>query len=315
MDNKPFFSIIIPVYNREKFIEKAVESIYAQEFSNWELILINDASTDNTATILNAMKSEKVVVVHNEKNKERCVSRNIGVQMSKGNYVCFLDSDDYHLPNHLSTLHNAIKERNYPEAFFFTNAWNEDMTGRRGERICPDYGKYNPYAYFLQYTVNPQRWCVSKSILTKHSFDPEVIICEDMDVSLRIVSAGNQVFQIKERTTVYVSAPDSFTHGDPNKAEKELFYLRRIFKKNELRGKLPLLPRLRLKSMCYYHIAVKMQREQKVIDMYASIFKSFFLYPPGYNGKTNLPMLVMFLYGLPMLGPLLKRIRRVATAL
>jgi glycosyltransferase involved in cell wall biosynthesis len=301
-----FFSIIIPVYNREKYILQAVQSVISQTFTNWELIIVNDASTDSTATLINNINHPKVVVVHNKQNIERCNSRNLGIALAKGKYIAFLDSDDYHLPFHLQKLHDFIASKNYAEALFFSNAFDETADGKRTNRLCPTFEQFNPYTYFLTYTVNPQRWAVHRNVFEKVKFDPNVTICEDMDTSMRIVAAGFKCYQLEERTTVYVAAPDSFTHGDDAKAEKELFYLNRIFKKEELKNKLPLVPRLRLISMCHFHIAVKKQKQRKITAMYQHILLSFFLYPPGYNRKTNLPMLVMFLYELPLLNIIFK---------
>ena len=147
-----------------------------------------------------------------------------------------MDSDDYHLPEHLEKLYVFIQSKQDKEAFFFTNAWDETEEGVRSERNCPLVEELetevNLYKYFLRYTVNPQRWCVHRSIFEKVKFDPEVTICEDMYTSLRIVNEGFPVYQLNERTTVYVAAADSFTHGDTQKCEKELFYLKRIFTKN-----------------------------------------------------------------------------------
>ncbi len=306
--NNILFSFVLPVYNRQGSILKAVDSIINQQYQNWELIIVNDASTDNTAKIIDSIKHDKIRVIHNVVNKERCVSRNIGIAAAYGQYVCFLDSDDYHLPNHLTLIHKAICAKDEEEIFFFTNAWNESENGIRAPRYCPDFENYDRATYFLNYTVNPQRWCVSKSILNKIQFDPSVTICEDMDTSLRLARAGYPIVQVKEMTTVYVAAPDSFTHGDPNKAQKEFFYLKRIFSKPELKGFLPLVPRRRLLSMCHFHMAVKKQQERKIADMYYHLVSSFVLYPPGYNGKTNLPMLVMALYDLPLLGSIIKSV-------
>lgn len=279
-----------------------------QTFTDFEIIIIDDASTDNTEEIVNSIHDKRITYFKNETNQERCVSRNNGIEIAKGKYICFLDSDDYHLPNHLQKLYQLIILKNEPEAFFFTNAWNEDMRGNRTERSCPDFEKYNPYSYFLHYTVNPQRWAVHRSIFEKIKFDPEVIICEDMDTSLRILAAGYPVYQLKERTTVYVAAHDSFTMSDTNKAEKELFYLKRIFKREELEGKLPVRERNRLLSMCHYHLAVKANDEKRKSKMYIHVIKSFVLYPKGYNGKTNKVLSIMCLYSLPICGVLIKRI-------
>ena len=134
----------------------------------------------------------------------------------------------------------------------------------------------NMYSYFLRYTVNPQRWCVHREIFEKVKFDPEVIICEDMDTSLRIVSKNYPIFQIKERTTVYVAAKDSFTHGDSEKWEKEVFYLKRIFVKKELKGKLLGKEKKRLLSMCYFHLSRKSFDKKQRLKTIIYSLKSFF---------------------------------------
>jgi len=296
----------LPVYNREKSITKAIQSISNQEFENWELIVVNDASSDGTKAILDQIQHPKIKVIHNTSNLERCVSRNLGIESAKGEFICFLDSDDYHLPQHLKKLYDLIKSKDFQPAFYFSNAYNETESGHRSDRFCPKYTTEKPFHYFLNFTVNPQRWAVHYTIFEKVKFDPEVIICEDMDTSMRIAAANSPIYQLNERTTVYVAAADSFTHGDSQKWEKELFYLKRIFKKSELNGKLPLLSKWRLLSMCYFHLANKNQKEGRIFFMYQNALRSFFLYPKGYNGRTNFPLLVMMIYEFPFLGNLIR---------
>ena len=336
----PYFSIVIPTYNRAHSILKGIKSILSQSFQDFEIIIIDDASKDNTEKVVQEIKDTRVRYFRNEANLERCLSRNKGIELAKGKYICFLDSDDYHLPNHLEILYTSIQAKNEPEAFFFVNAWDETEDGVRSERNCPlvsrastniitstndqqlsDYTiladnlvleeiydslvehtelteALEVYTYFLRYTVNPQRWCVHHTIFQYVKFDPEVIICEDMDTSLRIVKAGFPIFQLNERTTVYIAASDSFTHGDSQKWEKELFYLKRIFAKKELKGELPLTERNRLLSMCYFHLSNKQfgLKNRWLTIKYA--VQSFSLYPKGYNGKTNKILLVNFLYSI-----------------
>jgi glycosyltransferase involved in cell wall biosynthesis len=291
-----FFSLIIPLYNREAKIQKAIQSILDQEFQDFEIIVIDDCSTDRSCEIVLSISDDRIRLIKNETNLERCLTRNKGIELAQGKYICFLDSDDYHLPNHLSLIYSKIISLEEPKAFLFTNSWNETEDGIRTERTCPSIESVDLYTYFLHFTVNPQRWAVEKSLAQEILFDPNVLICEDMDFSLRIVKANYPIYQVNERTTVYVAASDSFTHGDPQKWEKELFYLKRIFAKENL--KLPKNETKRLLSMCYFHLARKNFTLQNNWKTIGNSLRSFFLCPKGYNGKTQKEILVMLLYSL-----------------
>ena len=297
---QPYFSVIIPVYNRAHSIRKAIDSILNQTFENFEIIVIDDASMDNTNEVVASIEDNRIQYYKNETNQERCVTRNIGIEKSKGKYICFLDSDDYHLPEHLQEIYNEIQVKGEPKGFFFTNAWNETSDGVRSERMCPDFELVNPYVYFLRYTVNPQRWAVHRDVILNNLFDEKIVICEDMDTSLRILKSGAPIFQIKKRTTVYVAAIDSFTISDPQKAEKELFYMRKIFDRFELKKHLPSKDTRRLLSMCYFHLSTnyfKLGFKWKTIT---SAIWSYLLFPKGYNGKTNKTLLVSIIYSTPI---------------
>jgi len=296
----PYFSIIIPVYNRAHSIRKAIDSILTQTFQNFEIIVIDDASKDKTEEVVMSINDDRIQYYKNETNQERCVSRNIGIEKSKGKYICFLDSDDYHLPDHLQEIYNEIQANGEPKGFFFTNAWNETIDGNRSERICPDFDGMNSYTYFLRFTVNPQRWAVHREVLLTNLFDPEIVICEDMDTSLRILNAGTPIYQIKKQTTVYVAAEDSFTVSDPKKAEKELFYMKLIFSRPKLKKHLPSKETKRLLSMCYFNLTLKYyQLGLKLKTIFAALY-SFLLCPKGYNGRTNKILLTNIVYSTPI---------------
>ena len=269
--------------------------------------MVNDASTDGTKEILDQIQHPRIRVIHNETNLERCASRNSGIEQARGEFICFLDSDDYHLPKHLKKLYELIQSKNFQPAFYFSNSYNETEEGNRTERCCPEFTKEKTYHYFLKYTVNPQRWAVHHTIFDKVKFDTKVIICEDMDTSMRISAANFPIYQLNERTTVYVAAADSFTHGDSQKWEKELFYLKRIFKKKELQGKLPIFSKWRLLSMCYFHLAEKsnlLRQRQKAFNF---ALKSIALCPAGYNKRTIKLLLVILFYNMPLFGNVLKK--------
>jgi glycosyltransferase involved in cell wall biosynthesis len=108
-----FFSIIIPTYNRAAFIENTVRSVLDQSYQNFEIIVVDDGSTDNTQEIINNLKNEKVKYFKIQ-NSERAFARNFGTLKSTGNYITFLDSDDALFPNHFANAVESINKFNKP---------------------------------------------------------------------------------------------------------------------------------------------------------------------------------------------------------
>ncbi len=109
----PLISIIVPVYNVEKYLPKCLESIIAQTFSDFEAILVNDGSTDNSGNICDsyAKKDKRFVVIHKE-NGGQSSARNAALRVVKGKYIGFVDSDDYIAPDMYSFLYKSIVEYN-----------------------------------------------------------------------------------------------------------------------------------------------------------------------------------------------------------
>ena len=106
-------SVIVPVYNAEKYLHRCVDSILTQTFDNFELLLINDGSNDNSGVICDeyALKDSRVRVFHKE-NGGVSSARNLGLDNSKGEWIAFCDADDYALPTFLSTYDELINIHN-----------------------------------------------------------------------------------------------------------------------------------------------------------------------------------------------------------
>jgi glycosyltransferase involved in cell wall biosynthesis len=116
MVSEVYFSVVIPTYNRAIYVKDTIHSVLCQDFQDFEIIIIDDGSTDPTEDVIREFKSEKIVYVK-QSNKERGAARNHGIKLSKGKFVIILDSDDILYYNHLSTLKNAIQK--YPANNFF----------------------------------------------------------------------------------------------------------------------------------------------------------------------------------------------------
>jgi glycosyltransferase involved in cell wall biosynthesis len=124
----PFLSIIIPTYNREKMITKTLESIKSQSCQKFELIIVDDGSTDDTALAVEPYISE-TIKYYKKENGERGVARNYGVAQSAGQYVTFLDSDDLLYPDHIEVAHQFIND--HPEVKVFHSGY--DIANSSGE--------------------------------------------------------------------------------------------------------------------------------------------------------------------------------------
>ena len=304
---KPFFSIIIPVYNREDTIEQAISSCLTQTFTDFELIIINDKSTDQTEKIIQSFSDSRIQYYCNEVNSERCVSRNKGIEHANGKFLCFLDSDDYFLDHHLSTFHAKIQELDTPTAFLMSNTFNKSEENVIEKRINPLIKEGNIFEYLLKYTPNPARMCISKDILSDFKFDERLPGLEDLDLWLRIVSKY-PLTQLTDYTSVYYIHSNSYSAGDPLRFEKELNYHPIIKAQPELINKLPKGSLNRLSSMCHFHLAKNCIEKKQRSEFYHHAFKSFFLFRKGYNGKTNKILFVNAWYFIPFLGPAIKSV-------
>lgn len=103
LENKKI-SIIVPIYNNEKYIDKCVESVLCQTYENWELILINDGSTDNSLSVCEKYKKDCRVKVVSQENSGVSATRNKGIELATGEYITFIDSDDYVSNDYCSLL-------------------------------------------------------------------------------------------------------------------------------------------------------------------------------------------------------------------
>lgn len=122
-------SIISPSYNCEKFIGKTIESVLAQTYQNWELIIVDDCSTDNTDTVVADYHDNRIRYLKNNKNSGAAVSRNKALREAKGRWIAFLDSDDLWLPEKLEKQIHFMKTNDYH--FSYTNYEEIDENGNK----------------------------------------------------------------------------------------------------------------------------------------------------------------------------------------
>ncbi len=136
------YSVIMPIYNSEKKLDRSIKSVIEQTCMDWELLLIDDGSTDNSLSICKkyARMDRRIKVFHQE-NKGPGSARNLGIQECKGEYITFIDSDDYYEKDYFETLNNANKTNDFDLLFF----------GLVLERENGEIYKYNHIGKFKKY--------------------------------------------------------------------------------------------------------------------------------------------------------------------
>lgn len=146
------YSVIVPLYNKAPYVRKALESIVSQTFTDWECIVVDDGSTDNSADIAQsiiASLSETdhfIIRILRQPNSGVAVARNSGVKVSRGEFVCFLDADDWWEPNFLEEMDKLIKE--YPDAGLYATNYVYYKPGKTHMALKLERGYMNyPEAY------------------------------------------------------------------------------------------------------------------------------------------------------------------------
>lgn len=192
------FSVILPVYNGEKYIDNAIESVLKQRESDWELIIINDGSTDNTGAKLEKYKDRPKFKIMTQKNLGVSAARNRGVAESSGDHIAFLDADDVWHKDHLEVMRDMIEK--YPDAglygsFTRTELVNGDIIEEcnffkdREETVRLDnfFEEYYKDSSAKMFTVITS--CVSKKAFDKvGGFRVGCKIGEDLELFLKIAA-------------------------------------------------------------------------------------------------------------------------------
>jgi glycosyltransferase involved in cell wall biosynthesis len=206
LKQQPFFSIIIPTFNRANLLPKAINSVLAQTFAGWELIVVDDGSTDNTADIVTGVGDERVRYIY-QTNAERCAARNNGISHSNGRYICFLDSDDYYLPERLALLYDAVEKRNFPVEMFYTGVMI-DLDGNLKPATTEYTDKGNVFDNIAQHIIGNPQACIHREIFKEFKYDTRFRIGEDMELWLRIATRYKLTYLENQYTFVATEHAD-----------------------------------------------------------------------------------------------------------
>ena len=209
-DSLGLISVIIPSYNAEKTIEKAIQSVIVQTYSNIEVIIVDDCSKDGTVktAISYAAKDNRIKVLQNQTNMGVALTRNKGVKKAQGDWIAFLDSDDRWIPSKLEKQSDILK-RNPMCSLCYTGSAFEDNKGTQCRYTLPVPQKLKYNDLLKQNLISCSSVLVKKKALMEFPMESDSMIHEDLATWLKILKDGSEAIGIDEPLLIYTISSQS----------------------------------------------------------------------------------------------------------
>jgi len=236
----PKISVIIPAYNVEKHVVKTLKSLNDQTFKDFEAIIINDGSTDNTEKIIKEVLQDtkfqwKFI---NQENQGVSVARNRGIIESKGEYICFLDGDDYYHPTFLEKMYNKAKEKNYDVVFC-----NYFIISENGKTIRERKQKKESFGIELKgeevlkqtlighITIWTASYICKKKLLNEYNilYTKGCTHGEDTEFWMKVFFHAKLINSVTETLVYYVQRKNSANHSSSIKVFNQVRAMKRVF--------------------------------------------------------------------------------------
>ena len=193
-------SIIMPIYNEEEYLEQAIKSVKEQKYKNWELICVDDGSTDKSMDILNKHKSNKIKIVELSKNNGTGIARNKALDMAQGRYIAYLDADDYYHKEKLKKQVEFMQKNNY--AITYTDYAMVYADNKIKHVKVP--GKLNYIEYMKNTMLTTLGIMIDTTKIDKTNLYMENLeLAEDTKTWLKILKTGKVVYALKEELGFY----------------------------------------------------------------------------------------------------------------
>ena len=233
---KPRISIITPTYNRGHLISKAIESVISQTYDNWEYIIVDDASSDNTKEVVESFENDRIKFIACQENGGNAVARNVGVNAAKGEYIAFLDSDDEYLPVYLEKAINKLS--NCKDAdFLWSGTRTVAIDGTYSDSIWIPKTKGQPDQFLYELHVGIGRgFLIKKECFDKLKFDENLRTAVDTDFLIRLRQYYD--FTVLEEIMLHIHTQPGSVRSDFSEKKKSYDIIieknRETILKNEL---------------------------------------------------------------------------------
>lgn len=214
-------TVLMPVYNGEKYLKEAIDSILKQTYEDYEFLIINDGSTDNTETIIKSYQDRRIVYYKNEQNKGLIYTLNKGLKLAKGEYIARMDADDISLPERFNKQMDFM-DTHLNICACCTNAVTINMVGKRISKKW--WEKSSIPVEWLILFANPMMhpsMFIRKSFLDMHNFlyDSKSYICEDYDLWTRF-TLYSKMARLDDVLLLYRNSKDSVTYSNSKIAQQ-----------------------------------------------------------------------------------------------
>ena len=208
---KPLVSVIVPVYNGEKYLEDCIKSILNQDYTNIELIIVNDGSKDNSLDIIKKYENiDKRVRIINQENSGVSISRNNALKVSQGEYICFVDQDDCLVRNYISYFYDLITKTDAeialtPTANKFTGHINYNYKVESSDYTIVDGKKAVENMLYYKYIISPWNKMIKRSLIEQNNiqFDKRFFAGEGFLFSIQAFHYSKKVVEGKEAPYLY----------------------------------------------------------------------------------------------------------------
>ncbi|MFI3252356.1 MAG: glycosyltransferase family 2 protein [bacterium] len=207
--NEGLVSIIMPVYNCEDYILETINSILNQSYTNWELIIINDHSTDNTEQIIKQINNDKIQYYKLEQNSGTAIARNKAISLSKGKFIAFLDADDLWLEDKLMKQISFMIKNDY----HFTSTLYQRMD-ENGEKLnwISKHFKVRDYNLLLKRCPGNSTVIYNQEVLGK-TYIENIKKRNDYVMWLKIIKKSRNIYELNEVLSFYRIRNDSLSNN------------------------------------------------------------------------------------------------------
>ena len=216
----PRFSVVIPLYNKENFIENTIQSLLNQTFSDFEVLVVNDCSTDTSEQLVARFDDPRINIIQHSVNKGLSASRNTGIKSANANYIAFLDADDLWKPSFLEKIEVLINQ--YPEASLFATKY--EVLHKKNRIVTHDFKlknftKHGIIKNFFESNLNqsiyyPSCLCVKKMVFEDVGYyNEEVNYSEDVDFNLRAHATYKLAYWDEAAVTYLLDSENQITQN------------------------------------------------------------------------------------------------------